>query len=70
MTNVDRFGELSRMVATSCDTFVVLPPLTENGSIIFGKNSDRPSDEIQEIVFYAAKQYPESSTLKVRVGEI
>lgn len=36
----------------SCDTFVVLPSLTKSGNIIFGKNSDRPSDEIQEVVYY------------------
>lgn len=35
----------------SCDTFVVLPPLTEKGVVIFGKNSDRPQNEVQEVVF-------------------
>lgn len=35
----------------SCDTFVVLPPLTANG-VIFGKNSDRPQGEIQEVVYF------------------
>lgn len=34
----------------SCDTFVVLPPLTKDGSVIFGKNSDRPQNEVQEVV--------------------
>ncbi|XP_057670909.1 secernin-3 [Diorhabda carinulata] len=38
---------------TSCDTFVVLPPLTKHG-IIFGKNSDRPKDEVQEVVYIPA----------------
>ncbi|XP_032065271.1 secernin-3 [Thamnophis elegans] len=38
----------------SCDTFVALPPATLGGRIIFGKNSDRPSDEVQEIVFFPA----------------
>lgn len=38
---------------TSCDTFVVLPPLTKHG-IIFGKNSDRPRDEVQEVVYIPA----------------
>lgn len=36
---------------TSCDTFVVLPPATANNYIIFGKNSDRPNDEVQEVVY-------------------
>ncbi|KAG6452290.1 secernin-3 [Manduca sexta] len=35
----------------SCDTFVVLPPLTKNGVVIFGKNSDRPQNEVQEVVY-------------------
>ncbi|XP_022904709.2 secernin-3 [Onthophagus taurus] len=35
----------------SCDTFVVLPPLTKMG-VVFGKNSDRPNGEVQEVVYY------------------
>ncbi|XP_047543937.1 secernin-3 [Vanessa atalanta] len=34
----------------SCDTFVVLPPLTNRNVVIFGKNSDRPQNEVQEVV--------------------
>ncbi|XP_028171723.1 secernin-3 [Ostrinia furnacalis] len=34
----------------SCDTFVVLPPVTKNGRVIFGKNSDRPQNEVQEVI--------------------
>lgn len=30
----------------SCDTFVVVNG-TENGGVIFGKNSDRPEEEVQ-----------------------
>ncbi|KAJ8921007.1 hypothetical protein NQ315_015803 [Exocentrus adspersus] len=36
--------------AKSCDTFVVLPPLTKHG-VVFGKNSDRPQGEVQEVVY-------------------
>lgn len=39
----------------SCDTFVVLPPLTKYG-VVFGKNSDRPQGEIQEVVYFPATQ--------------
>ncbi|CAF4081533.1 unnamed protein product, partial [Rotaria sp. Silwood2] len=35
----------------SCDTFVVLPPLTDSNFRIFAKNSDRPANEVQEIIF-------------------
>ncbi|XP_046569900.1 secernin-3-like [Haliotis rubra] len=40
----------------SCDTFVALPPATQNGCVVFGKNSDRPQSEVQEVVFYPAKE--------------
>lgn len=33
-----------------CDTFVALPDATLNGDIIFGKNSDRPQGETQDVV--------------------
>ena len=50
----------------SCDTFVALPPATADGCIIFGKNSDRPDDEVQEVVYYPSKDYDAGS--KVMVG--
>ncbi|XP_043851404.1 secernin-3 isoform X2 [Dromiciops gliroides] len=40
------------MELTSCDTFVALPPATVGNRIIFGKNSDRAFDEVQEIVYF------------------
>lgn len=40
----------------SCDTFVVLPPLTDSNFHIFGKNSDRPATEVQEIIFVSNDQ--------------
>lgn len=48
----------------SCDTFVVLPPLTTHG-VIFGKNSDRPRGEVQEVVYFPSKDSTES--IKVHV---
>lgn len=51
---------------SSCDTFVALPPATADGLIVFGKNSDRPAKEVQEIVYVpAAKHLPGA---KVQVG--
>ncbi|KAK3109126.1 hypothetical protein FSP39_023532 [Pinctada imbricata] len=32
------------------DSFVVLPPLTANGCVVFGTNSHRPACEVQEVV--------------------
>ncbi|XP_067459682.1 secernin-3 [Thunnus thynnus] len=43
------------MHPSSCDTFVALPPSTEGQRIIFGKNSDRPCDEVQEVVYFPAR---------------
>ena len=51
----------------SCDTFVALPPATGNGCVIFGKNSDRPLNEVQEVVFHAASQHETGSKLQVRM---
>ncbi|XP_005799411.1 secernin-3 [Xiphophorus maculatus] len=45
------------MFPSSCDTFVALPPSSEGQRIIFGKNSDRPCDEVQEVVYFPARDY-------------
>ncbi|KAF7281481.1 secernin-2 [Rhynchophorus ferrugineus] len=37
----------------SCDTFVVLPPFSQHG-VVFGKNSDRPQGEVQEVIYVPA----------------
>ena len=34
-----------------CDTLVALGNSTTDGSVIFGKNSDRPLDEVQLITY-------------------
>ncbi len=41
-----------------CDTFVALPDATLQGDVIFGKNSDRPQGEIQDIVVIPAQTHP------------
>lgn len=46
----------------SCDTFVALPPSTRDGCIIFGKNSDRPRDEVQEIEYHPSRDHDLSHT--------
>lgn len=47
----------------SCDTFVVLPPLTQHG-VVFGKNSDRPQGEVQELVYIPNTQSSEPVQVK------
>ncbi|XP_061448197.1 secernin-2 isoform X2 [Rhineura floridana] len=39
---------------SSCDCFVSLSPASAAREIIFGKNSDRPRDEVQEVVYFPA----------------
>lgn len=54
----------------SCDTFVVLPPLTKNGNVIFGKNADRPHKEAQEIIYRPAEIHAPGSTVQVHLNTI
>ena len=55
-------------MALQCsDTFIVLPPLTTSGSVIFGKNSGRPQDEVQEVIYEPSKSYNEGEKLQVCV---
>ena len=37
-----------------CDTFVALPSVTQDGSMIFGKNSDREASEVQLLEYHPA----------------
>jgi secernin len=53
------------MLPRSCDTFVALPPATAKGRVIFGKNSDRPGSEVQEVVFVAAADHAPGSKVQV-----
>ncbi len=53
------------MYPTSCDTFVALPPSTEGQRIVFGKNSDRPCDEVQEVVYFPAKKHETEEKVEV-----
>ena len=54
------------MKPKSCDTFVALPPATAGGCTIFGKNSDRPSSEVQEVIYVPAADHPKGATVQVR----
>lgn len=57
------------MEPCSCDTFVALPPATVENRIIFGKNSDRPCDEVQEVVYFPAAVH-DNLRGHLKVGEI
>lgn len=53
-----------------CDTFVVLGNSTADGSVIFGKNSDREVNEAQVVVTIPAGDYAPNSRLKCTYIEI
>jgi secernin len=40
-----------------CDTFLALPSVTADGSIVFGKNSDREPNEAQALEYHPAQVY-------------
>ena len=46
-----------------CDTFIVLPDATKDGSIIFGKNSDRDPNEPHYVEIIQGQDYPQNSVL-------
>ncbi|TRY66736.1 hypothetical protein DNTS_033077 [Danionella cerebrum] len=48
----------------SCDCFVSLPPGSKDDHVIFGKNSDRPREEVQEVVYFPASVHPPASTVQ------
>ncbi|KAL6100828.1 scrn3 [Pungitius sinensis] len=58
------------MYPSSCDTFVALPPSTAGQRIIFGKNSDRPCDEVQEVVYHPARDHAAGDKLECTYIEI
>jgi dipeptidase len=47
-----------------CDTFVALPGHTADGSIIFGKNSDRDPNEAQALEWHPAQDHPAGAELQ------
>jgi secernin len=47
-----------------CDTFVALSNSTKDGTVIFGKNSDRPNNEIQLITYAPRIKHSSNEKLK------
>jgi secernin len=47
-----------------CDTFVALPDVTLGGELIFGKNSDRPAGEVQDVVAFPASTHATGDTVQ------
>ena len=53
-----------------CDTFVACSSATADGSVIFGKNSDREPNEVQLLEYHPAKRYSEGKTVQCTYKEI
>lgn len=53
-----------------CDTFVALPDATLSGELIFGKNSDRPGGEAQDVVDFAVQDHVAGDPLQCTYLEI
>lgn len=47
-----------------CDTFVAMPSMTQDGSVIFGKNSDREPNEAQVLEYHPVAEYSSGKSLK------
>lgn len=54
----------------SCDCFVSVPPASAIPAVIFAKNSDRPRDEVQEVVFVPAGTHAPGSLLQCTYIEV
>lgn len=48
-----------------CDTFVALGNVTRDGSVIFGKNSDREPNEAHELVIMPHATYPDGAQVQL-----
>ncbi|KAM7325256.1 hypothetical protein ACRRTK_015509 [Alexandromys fortis] len=44
--------------------FVALPPRAKDGLVVFGKNSARPRDEVQEVVYFPAVDHEAESKVE------
>ncbi len=54
------------MSLVSCDTFVALSDVVDGGAgVVFGKNSDRPRGEVQEVVFVPGRDVTGEDSVQV-----
>ncbi|KAK2096118.1 hypothetical protein P7K49_025152 [Saguinus oedipus] len=44
--------------------FVAFPPCAKDGLVVFGKNSARPRDEVQEVVYFSAADHEQESKVE------
>lgn len=53
-----------------CDTLIATKLATKDGVAVFGKNSDRPPNEGQSMVYFPAAKHPAGSTVRCTYIEI
>jgi len=53
-----------------CDTFIAMHNVTSDGSVIFGKNSDREPNEAQILEFHPSQDYSENEKIRCTYLEI
>ncbi|KAL8176066.1 UNVERIFIED_CONTAM: Secernin-2 [Gekko kuhli] len=58
------------LAPSSCDCFVSLPPASAAREVIFGKNSDRPKDEVQEVVYFPAATHAKGAKVQCTYIEV
>ncbi|XP_016057720.1 PREDICTED: secernin-2 [Miniopterus natalensis] len=66
----ERMTSWSPDTPCSCDCFVSMPPASAIPAVIFAKNSDRPRDEVQEVVFVPAGTHTPGSRLQCTYIEV
>jgi hypothetical protein len=69
-TGTQKFNSLQWRDFQMCNTFVAMTDSTTDGSVIFGKNSDRPAGEIQLVETFPAQTYPDKQLLLCTYIEI
>lgn len=52
-------------VAPPSYCFVAFPPRAKDGLVVFGKNSARPRDEVQEVMYFSAADHEPESKVEV-----
>lgn len=55
-------------MSASTKLFVVLPPATANDHVIFGVNSVRPVDEVQDVIYLPASESADTAMVKVKLS--
>ncbi|XP_013374849.1 PREDICTED: secernin-2 isoform X4 [Chinchilla lanigera] len=65
-----RMASMSPDTPCSCDCFVSVPPASAIPAVIFAKNSDRPREEVQEVVFLPAGTHAPGSRLQCTYIEV